>query len=509
MIRSLNATDSNELNNYNLQSFFSVFDDSDYQNKIERVHQPFRVDKLNAGHIGTFVYDEHYQDWIVKFTQNYYSRCRSDREHLLTRQSWKLRITNAEITYDDKNNQMIHDGYILSCYHSDGFCKPTTRTPYILTWFDEKFCLIFRLQEFIGRMTRIKNRYWIEADKFIDSSNITKHLQTEGIKGTKYPNVKTPQSTVDNPSLSRFKIVPIAQTVYGKPEPLYSTQYEDIFGTCLDGFDMNTGQPKPHSKIDQNISGKIQFDNSYQKYIFPALNMSNNFATIDYDAHINTKIDFTINHVSKSMTVQDLNTLHAVCELERTKLLTILDMSVKNPQLAVFLLTGNRSNFLYVKGSKAWLYDCPHFISPLNKADKCFDRIPIHYRETIMYVDPITRQTFNYATPIECGNNPQINIESHPDADDGDFYVLTPDPLKKELPQMFTPTQIKTTKTPNTFTAQDAGIYSNAELDQFWNTELFAKHSDTTLQLLGKSLSYDFITMHNEQQTLPHRIKFL
>ena len=57
---------------------------------------------------------------------------------------------------------MIHDGYILLCYHSDGFCKPTTRTPYILTWFDEKFCLIFRLQEFIGRMTSIKDRYWIK-----------------------------------------------------------------------------------------------------------------------------------------------------------------------------------------------------------------------------------------------------------------------------------------------------------------------------------------------------------
>ena len=44
---------------------------------------------------------------------------------------------------------MIHDGYIIPCYHSDGFCKPTTRTPYILTWFDEKFRRIFRLQEFI------------------------------------------------------------------------------------------------------------------------------------------------------------------------------------------------------------------------------------------------------------------------------------------------------------------------------------------------------------------------
>ena len=140
MIRYLNATDRKELNNYKIQCSFSFFDDSDYQNKIEQVQQPFRVKQLNAWHTGTFVYDEHYQDWIVNFTQNYYLRCRSDREHLITRKSWKLRITNAEITYDDRNNQMIHDGYILTCYHTDGFCKPTTRTPpYTLTWFDEKF----------------------------------------------------------------------------------------------------------------------------------------------------------------------------------------------------------------------------------------------------------------------------------------------------------------------------------------------------------------------------------
>ena len=83
-------------------------------------------------------------------------------------------------------------------FHSDGFCKPTTRTPYTLTCFDEKFCLLFRLQEFIGRMTRIKDRYWTETDNFIEFSNNTQNLQTEGIQGTKYPNVKTPQSTVDN-----------------------------------------------------------------------------------------------------------------------------------------------------------------------------------------------------------------------------------------------------------------------------------------------------------------------
>ena len=59
---------------------------------------------------------------------------------------------------------------------------------------------------------------------------------------------------------------------------------------------------------------------------------------------------------------------------------------------------------------------------------------------------------------------------------------------------MFTPNQIKTTIRPNRFTAQDAGIYSNAELDQFWNKIFFSKHSNTTLQLLGKALSYSFIS---------------
>ena len=83
-----------------------------------------------------------------------------------------------------------------------------------------------------------------------------------------------------------------------------------------------------------------------------------------------------------------------------------------------------------------------------------------------------------------------------PDSDETDFYILTPEPVKKEPPQMFKPTQIKTTISPNTFTAQDAGIYSNADLNQFWNRVLFAKHSDTTLQLLGRAITFDFLTKH-------------
>ena len=41
------------------------------------------------------------------------------------------------------------------------------------------------------------------------------------------------------------------------------------------------------------------------------------------------------------MSVAELNTFHTICEVERTQLLTILEMSVKNPQLSCFLLTKN------------------------------------------------------------------------------------------------------------------------------------------------------------------------
>ena len=105
-----------------------------------------------------------------------------------------------------------------------------------------------------------------------------------------------------------------------------------------------------------------------------------------------------------------------------------------------------------------------------------------------MYVDPITRQTHDYATAIPCDNNPRNIIELDPDTGSQEFYSLRPERIKRKPPLMFTPNQFKITIRPTTFTAQDAGMYSNAELDQFWNRILFSKHSDSTLQLLGKPL---------------------
>ena len=339
-------------------------------------------------------------------------------------------------------------------------------------------------------MSKLNNRYWLETEHFFNNHSSTNSTDT--------PYHDTKSQT----RLSRFEIFPENKMFCNKPTPLHLTQYPDLFITYKEGFNMQTGKPNPlqlpqteqyNQLTTQLISGKLI--HTQNKFLFPALNSSNKFATIDYEAHINTKIDYSINHVFKSMSVAELNTLHTICEVERTQLLTILAMSVKNPQLAGFLLTQNRSNFLYIEGSTAWLYDCPHHLSPLYNADQCYDKIPVNYLDTVMYVDPITRQTFEYANQIPCENNPQNVISLDPDTDQ--YYVLTPQPIKKDPPLLFEPTQIQTAISPNTFSAQDAGIYSQKELKHFWNRVLFTKHFDNTLQLLAKAISYEFMNQQS------------
>ena len=48
-----------------------------------------------------------------------------------------------------------------------------------------------------------------------------------------------------------------------------------------------------------------------------------------------------------------------------------------------------------------------------------------------MYIDHITRQTYDYATSITCDNNTRKINELDPGSDDQDFYILRPDPIKR------------------------------------------------------------------------------
>ena len=116
-----------------------------------------------------------------------------------------------------------------------------------------------------------------------------------------------------------------------------------------------------------------------------------------------------------------------------------------------------------------------------------------------MYNDPITRQTIYYATPTSFDNNPQKVIALCLDTDE--HYLLTPKFVLRVTPMMFQPKQVQSAINPITFTAQEAEIYSKAEITNFWNLVFFTKHSDTTLKLMGKAVSYDFSATSEQHQS--------
>ena len=107
-----------------------------------------------------------------------------------------------------------------------------------------------------------------------------------------------------------------------------------------------------------------------------------------------------------------------------------------------------------------------------------------------MYINPLTRRTFNYNTDTSCDNNPQNVFVLHLDKDE--HYLLTRKPALRATPMPFKPKQLQSAISSITFTAPEAGSYSNAEITNFWNSVLFTKHSDITLKLLGKAFSIDF-----------------
>ena len=292
LIRHLKVTNNKIFNNFNYNRTFTLLEDHYFQEKLEEYQTPFTVNNFNTMYTGTFTHMPADKTWIYDPKNNPFHNCPGNHQFEVNLLSWRLSVSEVELTFDDTENLMVIDGHALPCYFADGFCKPTTKTPFTLVWFSDDFCLMFTLQDFVGSMTKIDDRFWIETDSFIHSSLPNKTDTSSAIKGTSFPYIHAPHTqNPHNPSLSRFECFPHTQTFCGKPEPLYNTQYSDLFVTYQEGFNLHTGQPSPQSIINEYISGKLVLDSTTKHYVFPALNVSYNFATIDYDAHIDKKID--------------------------------------------------------------------------------------------------------------------------------------------------------------------------------------------------------------------------
>ena len=68
----------------------------------------------------------------------------------------------------------------------------------------------------------------------------------------------------------------------------------------------------------------------------------NYFGAIHYDIHPDMKLNYTISRIFQEMSLSELETLHNLCELERTQILQSFALAVLKIPYAGYLLSGKR-----------------------------------------------------------------------------------------------------------------------------------------------------------------------
>ena len=189
-----------------------------------------------------------------------------------------------------------------------------------------------------------------------------------------------------NPSqLTRFQIYHETEFACKYRNPLYKTQYSEILVECEKSFDMTTGKitfdpyatshrinegtsyvPVNLIKSAGNPGGKLKpYDSKSTRLQELSLMNSTYFGAIHYDIHLDMKLDYMISRVFQEMSLSEVETLHQLCELERTQILQSLELAVLKIPYAGYLLSGNRSNFRDYDGNILWFYTCTKKVSPL------------------------------------------------------------------------------------------------------------------------------------------------
>ena len=207
------------------------------------------------------------------------------------------------------------------------------------------------------------------------------------------------------------------------------------------------------------------------------------------DLHLDMEIDYTISLIFQEMALSEFETLHQLCELERTQILQSLPLAVLKIPYAGYLLSSNRSNFIDYEGNILSYYTCTKKLSPLDVFEdkRRYKRIPIFYKNKIYFNDTLSRRTYFWDTAVPCGSeNSHKIVQLNPDEDK--YYLLTPylslmPPLKK-----FSPESIRTiTRNPN-IDLESIGIYSKSDIRTQQFQELLTKMDTIQRQSMNQNL---------------------
>ena len=162
-------------------------------------------------------------------------------------------------------------------------------------------------------------------------------------------------------------------------------------------------------------------------------------------------------------------------------------LPLKNPRLAGYMLTGNRSMFLETDGSLAWLYHCPLVHSRLHTMNQCYDRILILYEGHIQFIDPITRRTHAAADLQNCTDRIKNLFQFDMDQEDS-WYTLTPGLVHHNRPVAFGPKDVSTVAFCSFPGSQDVGMYTRSELSSSWDSTWISVASRNAMKKSSQKL---------------------
>ena len=157
------------MNQYFYNGSFICFDRLSFQVQNEKNQTPFTLNKLNTVHNGVFTYQPNNCDSIMN-TAKAKSKCKDDQEYLMDKDSWSLVFEELFLDYDDNLDKQILECHTLPYLHSDAFCKRTLQHRYTFVWFSEEIFSIFHISDFIGRMSKKNNRYWLKTIDFFETA---------------------------------------------------------------------------------------------------------------------------------------------------------------------------------------------------------------------------------------------------------------------------------------------------------------------------------------------------
>ena len=288
-------------------------------------------------------------------------------------------------------------------------------------------------------------------------------------RNSKYRNIHN----IEN-KLSRSQIYHETEFACKYQNPLHKTQYSEILVKHDEGFDMTTGKLKynPHAtqhplnegtsyipvnllKNTGNPGGKVKPRDTESTQLQELSQMNSTyFGAIQYDIHLDMKLDYTISRIFQQMSLSELETLHQLCELERTQILQSLALAILNIPYTGFLLSGNRSHFLDYEGNILWFYTCTKKVSPLQ------------------FVDTLSRRTYFWDTAAPCGTKNRNNVvQLNPD--EGKYYLLTPYPTIMQPLKKFSLESIRTIALNLNIGLQSIEIYSKSDIQHHIRTQQF------------------------------------